>query len=205
MSKRSAGQTSSRLQASPKKRAADRIFAVAADLFYNEGIRVSGVETIVKKAGVAKISLYRKFASKDDLIVAYLENRNAEYWSIVDEVLARREGHPREQLRSLIAYVTGRAATQGYRGCPFINYAAEFPDRSHPGHRVVEANKREMRRRLLRLATVLDARHPAGLADALFLLIEGAYASSQTLGGRSGPAKMLASAAEDIMESHSNA
>ncbi len=205
MSGGSAREPNRRVGVNAGKRAGDRIFEVAADLFYNEGIRAVGVETIVKKAGVAKISLYRKFASKDDLIVAYLENRNTDYWRDVDEIVARHEGDPRKQLRSLIAYVTGRATTQGYRGCPFINYAAEFPERSHPGHQIVDANKREMRRRLLDLATALDARYPEGLADALFLLIEGAYASSQTLGGRSGPAKILPSAADNIIESHLNA
>jgi AcrR family transcriptional regulator len=191
-----------KVRAAPRIRAGDRIFKVAADLFYNEGIRAVGVETIVKKAGVAKISLYRKFASKDDLIVSYLENRNADYWRVVDEIIGRREGCPREQLRSLMAYVADRTTAQKYRGCPFINYAGEFRESSHPGHRVVAANKREMWRRLLRLATGIDAHQPIELADALFLLIEGAYASSQTLGGRTGPARHLVSAAENIIESH---
>jgi AcrR family transcriptional regulator len=185
-----------------EKTAGDRIFEIAANLFYRQSIRAVGVETIVKEAGVAKISLYRTFASKDDLIVAYLESRNAGYWRVVDEIMAKHESRPREQLRALIAYVSNRATTQGYRGCPFINFAAEFPERSHPGHRVVNANKREMRRRLTSLINAVDARHPAQLADALFLLIEGAYASSQTLGGRNGPAKILPSAAENLIESH---
>ena len=126
MSGRSAGECIPKARAAAKTRAGDKIFKVAADLFYNEGIRAVGVETIVKRAGVAKISLYRKFASKDDLIVAYLENRNSDYWRIVDELIGRHKGRPREQLRSLMAYVADRATTQKYRGCPFINYAGEF-------------------------------------------------------------------------------
>ena len=188
----------------PEKTAGDKVFKVASELFYNQSIRGVGVETIVKEAGVAKISLYRSFASKDDLIVAYLENRNTGYWHIVDEILARHAGDPRGQLRALIAYVADRSTTRGYRGCPFINYAAEFPERAHPGHRFVEANKAEMRRRLVSLASAINARRPAQLADALFLLIEGAYASSQTLGGRNGPAKILPQAAESLIECHLN-
>lgn len=187
-----------------EKTAGDKVFEVASELFYSQSIRGVGVETIVKEAGVAKISLYRSFASKDDLIVAYLEDRNTGYWHIVDEILAKHDGDPRRQLRALIAYVADRATTQGYRGCPFINYAAEFPERAHPGHRAVDANKAEMRRRLAGLASAINAWRPTQLADALFLLIEGAYASSQTLGGRNGPAKNLPHAAEHLIESYLN-
>ncbi len=182
-----------------EKTAGDRVFEVAADLFYREGIRAVGVDTIVKQAGVAKISLYRNFESKDDLIVAYLKNRNADYWRNVDRILATKRGDPRAQLRALISYVAGRTTTPGYRGCPFINYASEFPDASHPGHRIVDQNKREMRRRLVGLTKTIGAHRPTRLADALFLLIEGAYASSQTLGGRSGPAANLLWAADALI------
>jgi AcrR family transcriptional regulator len=204
MSKQLAQRRKTKGPVIPEKTAGDKVFEVASELFYSQSIRGVGVETIVKEAGVAKISLYRNFASKDDLIVAYLENRNTGYWHIVDEILAGHEGDPRGQLRALIAYVADRATTRGYRGCPFINYAAEFPERAHPGHRAVEENKAEMRRRLASLASAINARRPEQLADALFLLIEGAYASSQTLGGRNGPAKILPQAAEGLIESYSN-
>jgi AcrR family transcriptional regulator len=187
-----------------EKRAGQRVFDVAADLFYRESIRSVGVETIVKQAGVSKISLYRNFESKDDLIVAYLENRNADYWRHVDRLIATKEGNPRAQLSALVTYVAGRAATPGYRGCPFINFAAEFPDASHPGHRVVEENKREMRRRLIGFAETIGGRRSRHLADALFLLIEGAYASSQTLRGRNGPAAALSWAVDQLIEAHAS-
>ena len=185
-----------------EKRAGERVFEVAADLFYRESIRSVGVEMIVQQAGVSKISLYRNFKSKDDLIVAYLENRSADYWRNMDRIVAAKRDDPRAQLCALIAHVAARTTTRGYRGCPFINFAAEFPDASHPGHRIVEQNKREMRQRLVNLSKAIGAKHPTQLADALFLLIEGAYASSQTLGGRTGPAATLSAAAETLIESH---
>jgi AcrR family transcriptional regulator len=185
-----------------EKRARDRVFQVAADLFYRDSIRAVGVETIVKQAGVAKISLYRSFESKDDLIVAYLENRNVDYWRNIDRIIAAKQDDARGQIRALVSYVASRATTSGYRGCPFINYASEFPDPSHPGHRIVDENKREMRRRLVGLSKAIGASRPAQLADALFLLIEGAYASSQTLGGRNGPAANLPRAADTLIECH---
>ncbi len=192
-------------RAAGEKLAGERVLEVASDLFYQQSIRAVGVEAIVKQADVAKISLYRSFASKDALIVAYLERRNAGYWRQVDGLLAEHPGDPRAQLRTLIRFVAERATIPGYRGCPFINYAVEFPDPSHPGHRIVEANKGEMRERLARLTEALGAAEPAQLANSLFLLIEGAYASSQTLGGREGPAISLAWAADTLIGSQLDA
>jgi AcrR family transcriptional regulator len=184
---------------STRGRARDRVFEVASDLFRNQGIRAVGVETIVKQAGVAKISLYRSFASKDDLIVAYLESINGAYWANVDQHLAKHGPDPRSQLRAYMAYIAESATTPGYRGCPFINYSAEFPDPSHPGHRVAEANRIEMRRRLVEWTTAMKVAQPAKLADGLLLLIDGAYASSQTLGGAEGPAAALVWAADALI------
>ena len=169
------------------KLARDKIFEVAADLFYRKGIRAVGVETIVKDAGVAKISLYRSFASKDDLVLAYLESRNVSYWRQLDETLAKHDGDPEAKLLAFMTYLADRTTEPGYRGCPFINYCAEFPERSHPGHQVAEANKREMRRRLAELADALGAAQPQRLADALMLLVEGAYAVSQNSRRSGGP------------------
>jgi AcrR family transcriptional regulator len=200
------GRASQASKAAPgargKKPAREKVLEVAAALFRQESIRSVGVETIVKQAGVSKISLYRNFASKDDLIAAYLERRNADYWRHIDEILSAQRDDPRSRLRALIDYVARRVATLGYRGCPFINYCAEFPDVAHPGHRIVEQNKNEMRRRLIEMTKAISPRQHQPLADALFLLLEGAYASSQTLGGTDGPATTLPWAAEALIECH---
>lgn len=191
----------SEVNRSGQKRAAERVFEVASDLFRRESIRSVGVETIVKTAGVAKISLYRSFASKDDLILAYLTRMNETYWANVDEYLARHEGDPKSQLRAYMTYIAESATLPGYRGCPFINYAAEFPDRAHPGHKVAEANRREMRRRLYGWVNAMEAVEPEKLTDSLMLLIDGAYASSQILGGPTGPAAALVWAADTFLSS----
>jgi AcrR family transcriptional regulator len=183
-----------------EKPARERVFAVAADLFYRKGIRAVGVEEIVNEAGVAKISLYRSFKSKDDLIVAYLEQRNTEFWQQWEERFADVESDPRALLDAIMDYLARRTTQAGYRGCPFINYAVEFPDASHPGHRVVEANKREWRRRFTAIAEALGAPKPKLLADSLLLLVEGTYAISQTLGGRKGPGASIAAAAKAMVE-----
>jgi AcrR family transcriptional regulator len=182
------------------KLARDKVFDTAADLFYRKGVRAVGVESIVQQAGVAKISLYRSFSSKDDLVVAYLENRNASFWAQWDQAFAKYQGEPRAQLHAIMTYLARRTSQPGYRGCPFINYCAEFPEAPNPGRKVAEANKREMRRRFVAIAEALKALDPKQLADGLLLLVEGAYAVSQTLGGAKCPSHAIVWAAEALVD-----
>lgn len=186
-----------------RKSARDKVFEVAADLFYRNGVRAVGVEAIVQRAGVSKISLYRSYASKDDLVVDYLETRNTEFWRQWDTRFARHERDPRGQLHAITRHLAERTTRPGYRGCPFINYCGEFAEPAQPGRRVAAANKREMRRRLLRIAEALGARRPAQLADGLLLLVEGAYAISQTLGGGAqGAGHAITAAADALVAAH---
>jgi AcrR family transcriptional regulator len=185
--------------ASPaEKPARERIFDVAKDLFYRQGIRAVGVEAIVAAAGATKPTLYRSFPSKDDLIVAYLKSRDETYWRWWDETVARHSGNPRQQIIALFKSLAGRSTRPGYRGCPFTNAATEFPEPDHPGRAVAAANKAELRRRLRGLAAATGAREPERLGDQLFLLMEGAYTSGQIM-GPSGPALHLAEAADALI------
>ena len=194
----------SEVEARPK-RARDKIFEVASDLFYREGVRAVGVETIVKKAGVTKISLYRSFPSKDDLVVAWLEDRSAVFLRQWDEAFDRYCGDPRAQLRAIMTYIAERTTQDGYRGCPFINFCAEFADPSHPGRRVAQATKAAFRERFLHIAKALNAPRPQQLADSLLLLLEGAYAISQTLGGGStGAGHAVVWAGEALVDAQLN-
>jgi AcrR family transcriptional regulator len=144
--------------------------------------------------------LYRSFPSKDDLVVAYLEGRRAAFWREWDLAFARYDGDPRAQLDAIMMYLADWTTRPGYRGCPFINYCSEFPDESHPGRRVAEATMKEMRLRFMRLAEALGADRPRQLADGLLLLVEGAYAISQTLTGPEGPGHVLLWAARALVE-----
>jgi AcrR family transcriptional regulator len=163
--------------------ARDKVFAVAADLFYRKGIHAVGVEEIVKTAGVAKISLYRNFASKDDLVVAYLDERRTSFLHEWDAMFDRYSDNPRKQLRAIMTYAADRTADEEYRGCPFINFSAEFPDPAHPGRGIAREIMQALRQRFLRLAEALRVPEPKRLADGFLLLFEGAYGLSQTLGG----------------------
>ena len=178
--------------------ARERILAVAGDLFYAQGIRSVGVDEIVARADVAKMSLYRSFPSKDELAAAYLEETNARYWRWWDDVASRHPDAPVEQLRALFRALAKRTIRADWRGCPFTNAATEFPEPGHPARTVAEANKRELRRRLVLLAKAAGARHPTALADQLVLLFEGAYTSAQTFGA-GGPAAQVTAAAEALI------
>jgi AcrR family transcriptional regulator len=183
------------------KLARDKVFAVAADLFYRKGIHAVGVEEIVREAGVAKISLYRNFASKDDLVVAYLEDRSKVFLRDWDDAFDRYHENPRAQLRAIMTYIGERTTRDGYRGCPFINFCAEFPDVAHPGRAVAAATKQALRERFRRLAEALRVPQPKRLADSFLLLVEGAYGISQTLGGATdGPGHSLVWASEMLVE-----
>lgn len=159
-----------------------QILQAVDELFYREGARAVSVDEVVKRAGVNKMSVYRQFKSKDDLLLHYLESQDQRFWAYFDASLAKHPGRPREQIVQFFRDVAERAARPGYRGCPFVNIAIEFPDREHAARRRVAQNKARLLQRLQGLATDAGARDPLALADGLALLIEGAYAASQTYG-----------------------
>jgi AcrR family transcriptional regulator len=182
----------------PDKSARDRILETATELFYREGIRAVGIDTIIARSGVAKMSLYRNFASKDDLVVAFLQYRDGIYWQWWDHVMAAHPGDAARQIGDLFASLARRVSSPAYRGCPFINTSTEFPDPDHPARTICRANKRELRRRRLDLSRRAGARDPATLADQLLLLMDGAYASAQNFPAR-GPAPSLQRAADALL------
>jgi AcrR family transcriptional regulator len=195
------GNAKVRGQAESGPKARDRIFAVAKDMFYERGIRAVGVESIVAAAGATKMSLYRSFPSKDDLVVAYLKERDATYWRWWDGIMDEHAGNPRAQILALVDSVATRSFRPGYRGCPFTNAVIEFPEPDHPGREIAAENKRELRTRLRNLAAAAGARDAKTLGDQLFLMIEGVYASGQLL-GKDGPAPAIVAAAEALLSAN---
>jgi AcrR family transcriptional regulator len=184
--------------ASPSSPARERILETAAELFYRDGYRAVGVDKISERSGVAKMTLYRHFPSKDDLIVAYLERSNRSFWAWFDRAIAAEED-PREKLRALFE-ATGRLATSpACLGCAFQATAAEFPEAGHPGHKVAAAHKRAVVERLAALADAAGAPDPDELARELLLLMDGAFASARMF-GRRGPAASVTGAAEAVID-----
>ena len=176
-----------------------QILDAAEELFYLEGARNVGIDAVIKRARVNKMSLYRQFGSKDDLLRQYLLRRDEGFWAYFDASLAKHPGKPRAQLRQLFVDLAARTSAAGYRGCPFVNIAVEFPERSHIARRMVADNKARLLKRLRELTKAAGAHDASFLAKALALLIEGAYAASQTYGPGSALMKALPKAAESLV------
>jgi AcrR family transcriptional regulator len=177
-----------------------RILATARDLFYREGARAVGVDTVVAQSGVAKTSLYRWFPSKDALIAAVLEEEARDRWEGWDRIAQRSDPDPRVRLRTQLAGVAKYVSSVGYRGCPFMNAAVTFPDEQHPARIVSVEVCQELRRRLRGLVdAIVEVRDPVELTDQLMLLIEGTLSSAMVL-GKDGPQKYVLTAAEALID-----
>jgi len=171
-----------------------RILDTASTLFYERGVRAVGVDLVVDASGVAKTSLYRHFRTKDDLIAAFLEREDREFWALWDEVAARHAGDPAAELEAHVRWIGKRLARANYRGCPQINVAAEFAEADHPAREVARQHMKAMRKRLTELARGLGAVRPHELAAQLCLLINGAFVSASLLAPDEATRVLLASA-----------
>lgn len=177
----------------------DRILNTARELFYREGARSVGVDTVVAQSGVAKTSLYRWFPSKDALIVAVLEQEAKDRWDGWDYTAARAPSEPREQLRAQLAGIARFVSSPKYRGCPFMNVTAEFANEQHPARAVAREVTQELGRRLRALVDQLGVRDPEQLTEQLLMLVDGAFSSAQVL-GRDGPQRLLVATADALID-----
>ena len=173
----------------------ERIVAAACDLFYRHGIRAVGVEAIAEAAGTNKMTLYRHFSSKDELVAECLRRVGAKAEGLWECLAAEHPGDFRAQLTGWVAAMSGHLASVDERGCAMCNAAVELPDRAHPARAVIEAFKSAQRDRLARLCAAAGATQAELLADELFLLAEGARVSLQSVGPE-GPAARFARMAE---------
>ncbi|MEV0387199.1 TetR/AcrR family transcriptional regulator [Nonomuraea sp. NPDC050643] len=161
------GETLKERRSSPAR---DRVLQTAARLFYREGVHTVGIDRIIAEAGVAKATFYHHFPSKDDLVRAYVTEQGALQRAAV---AAMPEGSPRERLMAIFAFMTEFGAGPAYRGCPFVNTAAEYPDPAHPVRQAI-AEHRRWTRDLYRDLLAGDG-HPDAerTADILLLLRDG--------------------------------
>jgi len=166
-----------------------RILQTATDLFYSRGIRAVGVDLVVEKAGVAKTSLYRHFGTKDDLVVAFLDRMDQDFWKTWDKAAQEHPDDARAELDAQLDWIGERASQPDYRGCPQINIAAEYPDVDHPARLLAKEHKRELRRRLRVIAERLNCAEPDVIAGQLAVLINGAFVSTPMY--EAGEATML--------------
>lgn len=151
-----------------------RILDAAAELFYRQGIRAVGIDTVIAQAGVAKASLYHHFRTKDDLTAAVLRRRDERWREWLSKTVEERADSPRARLLAVFDALVEWSATDEFRGCAFINAAAEFPDPDHVVRAVVREHKQAMINYLGDLACAAGVKDPEACAAELFLLVEGA-------------------------------
>lgn len=183
-------------------RAAERIFDTARDLFYREGIRAVGVDEIVTKAGVTKPSLYRSYKSKDELVAAVLREVEVAFWDRFEAAEALYPNDPKAQMIAYFQVLADRSGGGDYRGCNLSNAVVEYPDRQHAGRQVSQVHKQQLRERLHAKAAEMGASDSKALGDAMMLLIEGVFTSSQMFDGDDKPAKAAVGAVRALIAAY---
>ena len=178
-----------------------RILKAARELFYRHGLHTVSVDAIAEAADTNKTTLYRHFASKDDLVAECLR----EYGRMLETAWAEIErvhaGQPKEQLLAWLSFLAEFKLGGTERGCAFANAAVELPEPDHPARRVIEEFKRRHRDLIIELCRKAGLRDPQLLADELFLLCEGARVTIQSLGPH-GPAERLAEMFQMLVAAH---
>lgn len=157
----------------------ERVLAAASELFYNEGIRATGVEAIAARASTTKMALYRHFQSKDALIVEWLRQVTAQYWAAFDRIEAAHPDDPRAQILGWATFAADDVAAWSHRGCPFINSIAELPDRDHPARQLIEEHKARQWARLAGLCEAAGLASAEETADEIMIVLEGAQVVAQ--------------------------
>lgn len=179
----------------------ERILAAAADLFYRNGIRAVGVDAIAEAANTNKMTLYRHFGAKDELVAEYLRRSAAAADACWEALEDAYPGDGKAQLRGWLRDMAKHATDCEGRGCALANAAIELPEKDHPARRVIEAHKIAHRDKLAELARRAGLHDPEMLADELHLLMEGARVTAQSVGSE-GMAERLMRMGDALIAAH---
>ncbi|KKJ77071.1 TetR family transcriptional regulator [Kiloniella litopenaei] len=174
-----------------KKR--EHLVDVALGLFYAQGFHATGVEQIVSEAGVARMTLYKHFPSKDDLIIAVLERRDEQFREWLLNYMTKEE-KPKDQILAMFdaleLWFNDKAFPEHrFCGCLFINAAAEFSDLKQLAHQVAARHKGVLTQEILKIVEKTGFSHSEELAAELMLLKEGAIVTAQVSGDKQAAAR----------------
>jgi AcrR family transcriptional regulator len=170
----------------------ERLLAASDELFYRDGVRSTGIDAVIEKAGVAKGSLYYIFGGKDELVAAYLRGR-LERWRQLVEAAQAGADHPDAKILAVFDAIADYVSHPEYRGCPFHNAAAEAPA-GEAQQMAIKEYRTWLRQSFLQLATDTGISDSEALADALIVLYDGALATT----GTGEPARKAAMTAKRI-------
>jgi AcrR family transcriptional regulator len=174
----------------------ERILAVAEGQFYAHGIRATSADRIIDEVGITKVTFYRHFRTKSDLVVAYLERQAAGERAWIEGL--RRPGDPAATLAALAADIGSASCRPGFRGCAFINAAAEFSDPDDPVRAAVDAHRSWMLGVFAELAEEAGAAQAEAVARQLMMLRDGAMVNGY-LGDTATVADSLAAAYSSVL------
>ncbi len=176
----------------------DHLVETAQRLFAEGGYHATGIDKVLAEAGVAKMTLYKHFKSKDELILAALRRRDETFRNWFMREVERRAARPRERLLAVFDVLGEWFRSPGFNGCMFINASSEYGPRAHPIHAAACEHKRLLCAYLAELTRAAGAEPAEDLARQLLLLVEGATVSAQ-IEGASGAAGQARAAAEVLV------
>lgn len=166
----------------------DHLVETAAELFRRNGYHATGIDRILAESGCAKMTLYKHFRSKDELILAALRRRDEQFRNALMRAVERRAESPRGRLLVVFERLGELIAEPDFSGCMFVNAAGEFAAPDDPIHAAAAEHKRLIGTYLAKLAAQAGAAEPAALARALMLLIEGTVVMAHVAGTRTAAA-----------------
>ena len=175
---------------------ADRLLDRSSTIFEAKGFNAVGIDLLLAEAGVAKMSLYKHFKSKEGLVLAALRRRDQRFRTTFAALVEARASDPRARLLAVFDVLARWFEREDFRGCIFLNAAAEFPEADSPVRRVVAEHKAWLREYLASLAQAANAPDPPALAAELVVLVDGAIARAHAAGDRNaaGTARRAAEA-----------
>ncbi|MGF1583519.1 MAG: TetR/AcrR family transcriptional regulator [Gemmataceae bacterium] len=162
-----------------KTGARQRLIETAERLFYSKGIRAVGIDKIIHEAGVAKMTLYNHFASKDDLILAVLQHREKQVDEMFSRAIERHVQDGKNRLEGFFGALKAWFEEPSFRGCSFINASVELADAEHPACQFSAAHKRRVHTMLREIVKEVAGEKAETLTPAIALLVEGAIVTAQ--------------------------
>lgn len=159
----------------------EKILVTAEQLIYENGIHATGMDLLVKTSGVARKSIYRYFANKDDIAAAALNARDVRWMHWFRSECEKAET-PQDRIISIFAVLKSWFESDGFRGCAFINTAGEVGDADDPIRHIAKLHKQKLLDYTLELTGQLDIEDPKSLANQLFVLIEGTITVARVMG-----------------------
>ena len=178
----------------------EHVLAVAQRLFCTRGFHAVSVDTIIAEAGVARMTVYKNFESKDDLMAETLRREDMAFRQWLVSTVEARSLRPADRIAAMFDGLHERFSAAGYYGCPFIRVSVEFPDANHPVHRMAKEHKEMIRSYIRGLVSQAGVSQPVQVSEQIYLLFEGALTASQLNGGP-WPAEVAKQAALQLVAS----